>query len=431
MKKQRKYLSGFNHHHQTEALQNALPVGQNSPQHCPYGLYAEQMSGTAFTRYRHENLHTWFYRIHPSVGHEAFEPYPQFTWLGKVSQKLPQNPTQTRWDPLPFPKDKVDFIDGQITYVQNGKSQLLQGGAIHLFSINDSMTNRCFYNADAEMLIILQSGELCLKTECGILDIMPEEIAVIPRGIKFSVLLHSQTARGYTCENYGQTFRLPELGILGANGLANPRDFLYPVAAFEDNSETYQLITKFHGHFWQTPITGSPFNVVAWHGNYAPYKYNLNHFNTLNTVSFDHPDPSIFTVLTSPSQTPQTANIDFVIFPSRWMVAEHSFRPPYYHRNMMSEFMGLIKGTYDAKGQGFEAGGASLHNCMSSHGPDKNAYIKAIEATLKPEHYENTLAFMLESSFIWAQSEFAQNTHLKQSEYLACWQDLPKNFTAP
>lgn len=423
------YLAGFHHYHQTEALKGALPTEQNSPQRCPMGLYAEQISGTAFTRYRAENLHSWLYRIKPSVGHDAFEPYPQFTWLGKIGGDLLQNPTQARWNPLPFPQEEIDFIDGQITYIQQGKSQYYRGGAVHLFAINQNMGHRCFYNADAEMLIILESGELQLKTEMGLLQVIPGEILVIPRGIKFSVDLLSERARGYTCENYGQPFRLPELGLIGANGLANPRDFLYPVAAFEEKQTPHVLITKFHGHFWQTILSESPFNVVAWHGNYAPYKYDLRRFNTINTVSFDHPDPCIFTVLTSGSEIPQTANLDFVIFPERWMVAEHTFRPPYYHRNVMSEFMGLIYGRYDAKEEGFSPGGASLHNCMSPHGPDKNAFLQATKATLKPEYYKDTLAFMLESSFIWKQSEYAQQTNLKQLNYLDCWHNLPKNFT--
>ncbi|MFN7098020.1 MAG: homogentisate 1,2-dioxygenase, partial [Gammaproteobacteria bacterium] len=337
-------------------------------------------------------------------------------------------PTQMRWDPLPYPDKPVDFIDGMITYACHGDLRQYTGAGALMYAINHSMTNRFFYNADGELLIVPQEGALHLRTESGLLDVAPGEVAVIPRGIKFQVILHEKQARGYVCENYGQPFQLPDLGPIGANGLANPRDFQTPVACYEDIVGEFTLLTKFQGGFWQAHITHSPLDVVAWHGNYAPYKYNLSAFNTINTVSFDHPDPSIFTVLTSPSAIPGTANVDFVIFPPRWMVAEHTFRPPYYHRNIMSEFMGLIHGVYDAKETGFLPGGISLHNCMSAHGPDKQAFDQASQASLKPAYYKDTLAFMFESHFVWQQTEFALTTPLLQQDYLTCWQSLEKHY---
>lgn len=424
-----KYLKGFNNYHCSETINGALPKGQNSPQKVPYDLYAEQLSGTAFTVNREHNLHSWLYRIKPSVGHEDFTSYKQKQWI-TAPINVEQNPTQTRWEPLPEPKNAIDFIDAMITYAVNGNSALHTGGAIHLFSANKNMENRFFYNADGEMLIVLQYGELLLITEFGLLELTPGEIAVIPRGVKFSVDIISDYARGYVCENYGIAFQLPERGLIGANGLANTRDFLYPHAHYHDEQDYFTLLCKFQGHFWQAKITEHPCNVVAWHGNYAPYKYNLSLFNAMNTVTFDHPDPSIFTVLTSPSTVAGVANIDFVIFPERWMVAEHTFRPPYYHRNVMSEFMGLIRGQYDAKEEGFKPGGASLHNCMSAHGPDSDAYQKAISQNLKPEYYKDTLAFMFESCYVWQQTEFAMKTSLKQKNYLSCWNDLPRNFSS-
>lgn len=423
-----RYLNGFNNHHCSEALRGALPQGQNSPQEVPFGLYAEQLSGSAFTVNRANNLHSWLYRIKPSVGHDDFVPYEHKLWTSSSSTQ-PIAPTQSRWDPFPKPTSPIDFLDSMTTYVVNGNYHLQQGAAVHLFAANKNMENRFFYNADGEMLIALQHGELLLITEFGLIELSPGEIAVIPRGVKFSVDIISDDARGYVCENYGMPFRLPELGVIGANGLANARDFLYPYAHFHDERDYFKLICKSQSHFWQANITEHPCNVVAWHGNYAPYKYDLNLFNAVNTVSFDHTDPSIFTVLTSPSEISGVANIDFVIFPARWMVAEHSFRPPYYHRNVMSEFMGLIKGQYDAKKQGFQPGGASLHNCMSAHGPDADTYNQAITETLKPKYYHDTLAFMFESRYAWQQTDFAMKTQLKQKDYLSCWDNLPRNFS--
>ncbi len=426
------YQTGFGNHFATEAVAGALPQGQNAPQHVPLGLYTEQLSGTAFTVPRKHNLRSWLYRIQPSVMHDKFSHYAAaVTWLSRMGAADPVDPTQLRWDPLPYPQKPTDFIDGLITYAMHGDLCQRIGAAAHLYAINLSMTDRFFYNADGDLLFVPQEGGLQLRTELGILELHPGEIAVIPRGIKFQVRLLDAQARGYVCENYGLPFQLPELGPIGANGLANPRDFQIPVAAYEEQEDNFILLTKFQGHFWQTQIKHSPFDVVAWHGNYAPYKYDLALFNTINTVSFDHPDPSIFTVLTSPSSLPGIANIDFVIFPPRWMVAEHTFRPPYYHRNIMSEFMGLIRGRYDAKEEGFLPGGASLHNCLSAHGPDKAAYDQATQTELKPLYYPNTLAFMFESYYVWQPTTLALNSLVLQKNYLDCWQDLDKQFRKP
>lgn len=422
-----KYLSGFGNHFVSEAINGSLPKGCNSPQKPPRGLYAEQISGSAFTMPRHSNQRSWVYRIQPSVMHSDFVAYNNNTLFVGSSFNNNCPPNQLRWNNLGTPKNDTDFISGIKTMVGQGNTSNLSGGAIHIYSANKSMQSY-FYNADAEMLIIPQSGRLLLKTEFGKIDVAPLEIAVIPRGIKFQVLLIDNDAYGYVCENYGVPFKLPDLGPIGSNALANPRDFLSPVAAFENITGDFKLICKFEGNLWQADLTHSPLNVVAWHGNYVPYKYDLRLFNTIGTVSFDHPDPSIFTVLTSPSAVPGLANIDFVIFPPRWMVAEDTFRPPWYHRNLMSEFMGLITGEYDAKPDGFVPGGASLHNRMSAHGPDNTAHSNASSKELKPEFLGNTMAFMLESSQVWRPTEFALNTECLQKNYMACWQDLPNMF---
>ncbi|MCB9991358.1 MAG: homogentisate 1,2-dioxygenase [Rhodospirillales bacterium] len=424
------YNSGFGNEFTTEALPGALPEGRNAPQKVKYGLYAEQLTGSPFTAPRAGNKRSWLYRIMPSIRQEPFKPYKH-----KALRSTPFNenttPNQMRWDPVDIPKTETDFIDGLITMAGGGDAHSWTGLGVHLYAANQSMSlgKRYFYNADGEMLFVPQQGILHIRSEMGILEASPGEIIVIPRGVKFAVDLPDGGSRGYVCENYGAPFMLPDLGPIGANGLANPRDFLYPVAAYEDREGEHELIAKFGGSLWTTALAHSPLDVVAWHGNYAPYKYNLAHFNTINTVSFDHPDPSIFTVLTSPSYPPGTANIDFVIFPPRWMVAEDTFRPPYFHRNIMSEFMGLIYGVYDGKETGgFAPGGCSLHNCMSAHGPDAGVFEKASTAELKPHYIDGTMAFMFESRYIMNPTKYALDSKTLQKDYYKCWETMPRQF---
>jgi homogentisate 1,2-dioxygenase len=434
------YQSGFANEFATEAVPGALPVGQNAPQQAPRGLYTEQLSGSSFTAPRHLNRRTWTYRIRPSVMHPPYQRIPNGMVRSTPFNEVETTPSQLRWDPIPLPEKPTDFIDGLTTLAGNGDLSMHSGVAIHLYAANKSMTDRFFYSADGELLFVPQLGALKLHTELGILHIANGEIAVIPRGIKFRVEItedqgvprsssDERGVRGYVLENFGRPLQLPDLGPIGANGLANTRDFLTPVAAYDDrDNATFQVVAKFLGNLWASDFDHSPLDVVAWHGNYAPYKYDLHRFNTINTVSFDHPDPSIFTVLTSPSELPGTANVDFVIFPPRWMVAEHTFRPPWFHRNFMNEFMGLVQGVYDAKAEGFIPGGASLHNCMSGHGPDAETFARASAADLKPHKLEGTLAFMFETRFACRPTKFAMDTAMLQHEYYECWQTLKKNF---
>jgi homogentisate 1,2-dioxygenase len=424
-----KYHSGFGNQFASEAEIGALPVGQNSPQNAPLGLYAEQLNGSSFASPRHENLRSWLYRIRPSVLHLPFveinHPFLQSRPFSPLA-----TPNQMRWDALANWPKSADFVDGLFTMAGNGDASSVRGCAIHIYLANRSMESRFFFNADGELLIVPQEGEIELRTEFGTMTAIPGEIAIIPCGIKFQVLLTEGRARGYICENYGPPFRLPQLGPIGANGLANQRDFLSPVACYEDKPGDYELVSKFQGKLWTAKMKYSPLDVVAWHGNYAPYKYDLSCFQVINSVSFDHCDPSIFTVLTSPSELPGVANVDFVIFPPRWSVAEHTFRPAFFHRNCMSEFMGLIFGAYEAKQEGFVRGGASLHNKMSAHGPDAQAVKKAQEVTLTPQKLEDTLAFMFESSLVLQPTEFALTSEYRQRDYHDCWQDFQSQFHA-
>ena len=416
------YQSGFANEFATEAVPGVLPARGNSPQRVARGLYAEQFSGTAFTVPRAMQRRSWLYRIRPSVLHEPFSPLDARLLRGAPFDEEPTSPNQLRWDPLPFPDEPADFVEGLATIAGN------EGIGIHIYRANRSMEGRYFYDADGELLLVPERGAIVVQTELGVLDAEPGEIAVIPRGTKFRVALMGNEARGYVCENFGALFRLPDLGPIGANGLANPRDFLTPVAAYEDLEGDFELVAKFGGRLWSARIDHSPLDVVAWHGNYAPYKYDLTKFNAINTVSFDHPDPSIFTVLTSPSDTPGVANCDFVIFPPRWMVAEDTFRPPYFHRNIMNEYMGLIYGVYDAKAEGFAPGGGSLHNCMSGHGPDAQTFEAASSAELEPKFQGDTLAFMFESRHLIRPTGFALETPALQRGYWRCWNGLTKHF---
>ncbi|GAB3452398.1 homogentisate 1,2-dioxygenase [Massilia terrae] len=422
------YHSGFGNEFASEALPGALPLHRNSPQRVPYGLYAEQLSGTAFTAPRSHNRRSWMYRIRPGAMHGAFTRLDNGRIASHFNQ-APVPPGQMRWDPLPMPAAPTDFIDGLVTMAGNGSPEAMSGCAIHLYAANKGMAGRFFYSADGELLVVPQLGRLAIATELGLLEVQPHEIAVLPRGMRFSVALPDGEARGYICENFGALLRLPDLGPIGSNGLANPRDFLTPVARYEDRDGDFELVAKFCGNLWRAPIGHSPLDVVAWHGNYVPYKYDLRHFNTIGSISYDHPDPSIFLVLQAPSDTPGVDTLDFVIFPPRWLVGEDTFRPPWFHRNIASEFMGLIHGAYDAKAEGFVPGGASLHNCMSGHGPDAATFDKASNAdTSQPSKVADTMAFMFETRHVIQPTEYALNSPQLQRNYADCWSGLRKNF---
>jgi len=424
------YMPGFGNDFETESLPGALPQGQNSPQQPAYGLYAEQLSGSPFTAPRGTNERSWLYRIRPSVRHTG-----RFTAVSFDEWKSAPNVNdhqlalgQLRWDPTPIPNEKTDFLSGVRTMTTAGDAQGQAGMAAHVYAFNTSMVDDYFFNADGELMLVPQEGGLRIKTEMGIIEIQPGELAVLPRGMVFQVELMDGPARGYMCENYGAKFTLPDRGPIGANCLANPRDFKTPVAWYEEKETPCRLFVKWCGQFHVTEIGHSPLDVVAWHGNYAPYKYDLSTFSPVGAILFDHPDPSIFTVLTAPSGEEGTANIDFVIFPPRWMVAEHTFRPPWYHRNIMSEFMGLIKGQYDAKEEGFVPGGSSLHNMMLPHGPDTFGFEKASHGELKPVKLEETMAFMFETRFPQHLTRYAAETDTLQEDYIDCWKDLKKRF---
>jgi len=427
------YLRRFGNYFETEAEPGALPKGQIMPQKCPLGLYAEQLSGTAFTCPRDTNQRVWMYRIRPAAGHRPFVPC-HASRSGLHMQGV-VNPNQLRWKPTPIPTEPTDFVAGLSTVCYHGCPMAKSGLAIHQYSCNADMVDTAFANADGDFLIVPQEGSLEIVTELGVIHIEPCQIAVVQRGIRFSVSLPQGSARGYILEVYNGHFRIPDMGPIGTNHLALSQDFEHPVAAYQDREAHFSVIHKFGGQLFSASQDHSCFDVVAWHGNYAPYRYDLRLFSPINSVYKDHPDPSIFTVLTCPSHEPGVAVADFVIFPPRWMVAEHTFRPPYFHRNTMTEYMGLISGAYDAKKAGkggFEPGGSSLHSCMSPHGPETNVFEAASNAELAPTLLgSGSLAFMFETTYIMKVSQQWSDSELLDHEYSSCWDSMVKHFQKP
>jgi homogentisate 1,2-dioxygenase len=422
------YQAGFGNEFQTEAMPGALPIGRSNPQEPPFGLYTEEINGTAFTAPRGQNRRSWTYRIRPSATHKPFRQIDAANLRSAPFDEVPAPPNQLRWRPLPIPKSPTDFVAGLVTFGGNGDPAQQMGCAVHMYAANASMRDRFFYDADGELLIAPQLGRLVVRTELGALAIAPGEICVVPRGIKFRVELLDGEARGYVCENYGPHFRLPELGPLGTNGLANSRDFLAPVAAYEEREGDFRLVAKFLGRLWEAEIDHSPLDIVAWHGTYAPYKYDLGRFNTMNTVTYDHPDPSIYCVLAAPTAIAGTSNVEFGLIADRWSVARDTFRPPPFHRNICSEFVGLVEGRYIGKGDAFAPGCASLHNCMAGHGPDKDAFEAGSKAAEAPQYLENTKTVIFETQLVIKPTRYAMESEQLERDYYLHWQGLEKRF---
>ena len=428
------YQNGFGNVLESETIPGTLPQGRNNPK--TISLYTEQLSGSAFTQPRNLNLHTWLYRTQPSVVHNAQNPfqYGDFFGGGEDPTQGVLDPNAMRWSPFLSDDDASSshtFATGMHLLGSSGDPTTKSGLAIYVYLCRQDMKDSYMYNSDGDFLIVPQEGTLDVSTELGRLSVKPREIAVIPRGIVFSV---NGNGRGYVLEIYKGHFVLPELGPIGSNGLANARDVQYPVAWTEapfSKGTPATLYNKFGSRLWHKSITTTPFNVVAWHGNYLPFKYDLKNFCAVNSVTYDHLDPSIYTVLTCAGDEPGTALCDFVIFPPRWMSTDsNTFRPPWFHRNTMTEFMGLIQGGYDAK-KGFEAGGASLHSCMTPHGPDAVTYDKAVaDPCDKPTYFSGGLAFMFETSHMLRLSKYALDHACRDVDYSKCWEQLPDRFSS-
>lgn len=423
-----KYMTGFGNEFETEALPNALPVGQNSPQKPAYGLYSELFSATTFPAPRARNRRTYMFRIHPSVQAPKYSRIDNSLIATPPFDTVP-TPNNMRWDAFEIGGEDADFIDGLATICGVGGPIAQSGMAMHIYRVTRSMSDRVFTNNDGEMIVMPQQGALRFVTELGVLEAAPGAIVILPKGIRFRVELPEGPARGFVCENFSQAFHLPELGLIGSNGLANAADFYAPVAAYEDRNTPCELVQKYAGNLWATELPYSPLDVVAWRGNCAPMLYDAEKFVALGTATVDHPDPSIFCALTSGGDAVLGPNVDMLILPPRWLVAEHSFRPPGFHRNCVCEMVALIKGRHQGKTGGFGPGGFSIHNNFAPHGPDVNTVQMAREEELKPMKLEGTLAFLFETRFPLAVTPFAHEAKENQADVVAMWQGFPHLFS--
>jgi homogentisate 1,2-dioxygenase len=386
------------------------------------------------------------YKILPSITQPALEPVdPKSSRATNLNRLVSDYKDKTksvvvakqlRWKCIPEPdaKKNITFLDGLFSYCGAGSPEEREGLSIFGYTFNSCMGNDFFYSADGDFLFVPQTGPLHLETEMGKMLVDIGEFGVIPRGIKFRVVIpggEKVCHKGWICEVFGDHMKLPELGPIGANGLANPQDFCIPKASYYNEKGEFNIYAKFLGEFFMCTSKMNPLDVVSWRGNYYPYKYNLRNYNTINSVSFDHPDPCIFTVMSSMSTRPGVAVLDFVVFQKRFMVAENTFRPPYFHRNTMAEFMGNIYGDYDAKSGGFEPGCSSLHSPMTPHGPETKATEKAMHEDLKPVKYKDTMSFMFESCYLL---RIANDAYVTESsvqvdhEYNNCWNDMKIYF---
>ena len=418
-----KYQQGFGGELSSEAVVGVLPIGQNSPQVLPHGLLHEIVSGTTFTAPRALNRRTHVYRIRPSASPSELKRL-QSTKFTSAPLTGEPDPNPIRWNAFTVPTAEQDFVDGIVTLCANGSVALQTGIAVHIYLANRSMVDRAFSNADGELLVLPQAGKLRVVTEYGVLDVSPGELALIPRGCKFRVELLSPEARGFVCENYGVPFRLPELGLIGSTGQANAWDFQVPVAAFEDHEKTTQLIHKFGGRLWAADLDHSPFDIVAWRGNYLPCKYDMCRFMVLGAVAFDHAEPSVYCALTSPSDSVAGPNADFMILPPRWLVAEHTFRPATFHRNCVGEFLAVISDASEGK----RADDGSLHNNWAPHGPSA-AVVDAARTEQQPPMRLERLAFMIESRYAFCVSEYAREAPERDLRYLNHWAGFMNKFS--
>ncbi|KAI9822498.1 MAG: hypothetical protein M1827_000217 [Pycnora praestabilis] len=430
------YQSGFGNTFESEAVPGTLPQGQNSPRNVRFGLYAEQMTASAFVAPRHLNRKAWLYRARPAVAHQGFDDLPDNE--DTESNFMPINPRvhlcaqQLAWLPFDIPSgDDINFVEGIKTIAGSGEPTLREGIATHMYMANKSMNKQTYTNSDGDYLICPQQGSLDIQTEFGPLFVQPGEIVVLQRGQRFSVKLPDGPSRGYILEIWGSNFELPELGPLGANGLANARDFLHPTAKYEvTKHDSWQCIYKLGGKYFKSKQEHSPFDVVAWHGNYVPYKYDLTKFVNVGSISVDHIDPSIFCVLTARSRDPAAPLADFLIFSPRWDVASHTYRPPYYHRNVASEFMGLLYGGYGGRSDEFAPGGASYECGMVPHGVAYEEFKEATaEAPPEMQISKGAVAVMFESSRPFTITDYAWNSSKKHEHDPKMWDDLVDNFS--
>ncbi|GJE85537.1 homogentisate 1,2-dioxygenase [Phanerochaete sordida] len=418
-----RYQVGFGNWFTSEALPNVLPSGQNMPQKNKYDLYTEGMNGCPFTAPRAQNQHNWLYRIRPSVAHQGItksakqNPYlvAEFS-LNDPKQSV--SPERVAWRPDSVPaNERVTFVHGIKSMAGNGSPLLREGVVLHTYACNASMERQAFVNSDGDFLLVPVAGRLDIQTELGRMMVFPGEVAVVQRGLKWKVSVPDGKAMGYIQEIFGMHYELPELGPLGASGLANPRDFEHPVAHFDVDQSDWEVLYKLGGQLWSCAQDHTPFDVVAWHGNYVPYKYDLDAFISCGSLSRDHMDPSVWTVLTARSKTPGVALADVIFAGERWDVAEKTFRPPYFHRNTATEIIGLISGDFGFE-RDFAPGALSLETGFGAHGMESDAYDAASDMELKPTKIlQGTRMVLFETSMLMCLTEHALKTsRRKESE---------------
>ena len=426
---------GFANAFESEALPDALPRDQNSPRLSAYGLYAEQINATGFVARREHNRRSWVYRIRPAAQHSKLEPLDHPTYRQDFDLDNPE-PNLSGWAPLPMPDSPTDFVDGIYTLGGSGGAEVRRGFAVHLYVANRSMENRSFYNADGEMLLVPQQGKLTLQTESGVLDVDPGMVAIIPRGLKFSVLLREDHARGYIGEVFGRSFHLPERGPVGANGLADSRHFRAPVAYHENRLVPgYSITAKFCGKLFGATQDYSPYDVVAWHGDYTPYVYELRHFSPVINGRMDHADPSIFSVLTAPLDEEGANNLDFVFFPPRWDVSEGTFRPPFFHRNAVTEINGIIRDPAGYKAP-FYSGGCFITPAMTAHGIRAGGVEGFLsmsdEAADRPHRFrDNSMWFQFETVLPFYLTSWAKKAGQRIDDWHHIWGTYRDHYQPP
>ncbi|KAH9874017.1 hypothetical protein IAQ61_004645 [Plenodomus lingam] len=438
------YQAGWGNRHQSEVIPGTLPVAQNNPQEVRFGLYTEGITYSAFAAPRAHNYSTYMYRCRPAAAHNGYVPFESKSNIQNcflsLNPKVATLPEQAEWRPFPLPKEeeKIDFANGLHTLAGSGDPNIREGLALYVYMINSSMERRAFCNADGDFLICAQLGTLDIVTEMGKIFLQPGEICVIQRGIRFCMNLAPDTkvARGYITEVWGSMWELPDLGPLGGHGLANPRDFLYPVAAIDDNLHVdWQIVNKINGELVAIQQDHSPFDLVAWHGNVVPYKYDLTKFSSQNSTSIDHTDPSIFTVLTAKSRDPLTPLADFLWFGPRWDVATNTFRLPYFHRNSASEFLACLYGQGLGRSDDFQPGGGSFEGGHTPHGGFHEGYQHGMRIhESQPEKIlTEQLTIMIESSRLFLWTEWARKGCGVIDEHgtnYKVWEALPDRFSA-
>lgn len=422
---------GFGGHHRGEALAGAVPGRQNTPRHAPYGLHSEQVSGTGFVAPRRENLRSWLYRIRPSAQHTRFSPVDH----PRVSHdfEIQSSPNLSAWSQIVDDSEgPQDFVAGLTTLGGAGNPALRRGFALHGYRATADMEDHAFTNADGDLLVLPQQGRLIALTEFGALEVEPGEVLLLPRGLRVSILVPDGEAQGYAAEIFAGHFQLPERGPIGANGLVDERHFRGPTPYYEDRlAPGFRMTHKFGGALSEATQDHSPFDVVGWHGAYLPLAYRFSAFSPVSNTAFDHTDPSAFTVLSAALDEEGANALDLVVFPARWDPTEHTFKPPYFHRNVTTEINGIIEDP--SLNAPFTTGMVFVTPSMTPHGVRAGAVerflAKSDEAADRPtKSSSKSLWFQFETALHFHRTEWAKRTDLAKEDWPDVWGEYGVHF---